>query len=147
MQARDSAHTLDLRTQSVNEASVPLRCVAVIDDEQPVRKSLERLLRSAGLSVRTFSSGADFLDALCEFQPSCVVLDLHMPPPNGFDVLEVLHRSDKNLAVVVISAEHSSHNCTRVHSFGAKRFLAKPVDDAVLLDAVNAAMRTQEQAR
>jgi FixJ family two-component response regulator len=131
----------------MNEVVVPLLCVAVVDDEQPVRKALERLLRSAGFGVRSFASGAAFLDSLCEFQPSCVVLDLHMPPPNGFDVLEILHRSDRNLAVVVISAEHSSHNCTRVSSFGAKSFLAKPVDDSVLLDAVNAAMRAQEQGR
>jgi FixJ family two-component response regulator len=131
----------------MNDASVTLRCVAVVDDEQPVRKALERLLRSAGFAVRTFASGAAFLDSLSEFQPSCVVLDLHMPPPNGFDVLEILHRNDKNLAVVVISAEHSSQYCARVHSFGARSFLAKPVDDALLLEAVDTAMRAQEQGR
>jgi FixJ family two-component response regulator len=75
------------------------------------------------------------------------VLDLHMPPPDGFDVLEMLQRRDKSLAIVVISAEHSSHNCNRVHSFGVKSFLAKPVDDALLLDAVNAAMWALEQGR
>ncbi|MGH8666287.1 MAG: response regulator transcription factor [Burkholderiales bacterium] len=131
----------------MNEAIVSLRCVAVVEDEQPVRKALERLLRSAGFSVRSFDSGAAFLDSLGEFQPSCVVLDLHMPPPNGFDVLEILHRGESNLAIVVISAEHSSHNCTRVRSCGAKSFLAKPVDEALLLDAVETAMRAQGQGQ
>ena len=49
--------------------------------------------------------------------------------------------------VVVISAEHNSHNCARVQSFGANTFLAKPVDDAELIHAVTAAMRAQEQGR
>jgi FixJ family two-component response regulator len=128
----------------MNDVSLRPCCVAVVDDEQPVRKALERLLRSAAFPVRTFASGADFLDSLSEFRPDCVVLDLHMPPPNGFDVLETLQREHKNVAVVVISAEHSSQNCARVHGFGARAFLAKPVDDAVLLEAVHAAVRTQE---
>jgi two-component system response regulator FixJ len=125
---------------------VPLRCVAIVEDEQPVRKALERLFRSAGFAVESFASGAAFLDSLRDSQPSCVVLDLHMPPPNGFDVLETLHRGGINLAIVVISAEYSSQNCTRVRSFGANSFLEKPVDDALLLDAVNTAMRAKEQA-
>jgi two-component system response regulator FixJ len=131
----------------MNEAVATTPCVAVVEDEPPVRKALERLLRASGFAVRSFASGAAFLDALTEFRPSCVVLDLHMPPPNGFDVLEILHRNGKSLAIVVISAEHSSQNCTRVHSFGARSFLAKPVDDTVLLDAVNDAMRAQAQRR
>jgi FixJ family two-component response regulator len=131
----------------MNDVSLKPGCVAVVDDEEPVRKALERLLRSAGFTVKTYPSGAAFLDSLCEYLPDCVVLDLHMPPPSGFDVLEILHRNDKNLPVVVISAEHNSHNCARVQSFGANTFLAKPVDDAELIHAVTAAMRAQEQGR
>jgi FixJ family two-component response regulator len=131
----------------MNDVSLKRCCVAVVDDEEPVRKALERLLRSAGFAVRTFASGAAFLESLCEFLPDCVVLDLHMPPPNGFDVLEILQRSDKTFPIVVISAEHNSHNSARAQSFGTNTFLAKPVDDAELLDAVNAAMRAQEQGR
>jgi two-component system response regulator FixJ len=128
----------------MNEAAATTPCVAVVEDEPPVRKALERLLRASGFAVRSFDSGAAFLDALSEFQPSCVVLDLHMPPPNGFDVLEILHRHGRNLAIVVISAEHSSQNCSRVRSFGARSFLAKPIDDTVLLDAVSNAMQAQK---
>ena len=131
----------------MNAEVVPQPCVAVVEDEEPVRKALERLLRSAGFAVRSFASGAAFLDALCELQPSCVVLDLHMPSPNGFEILEILHRRDASIPIVVISAEHSRHNCARVHGFGVRSFLAKPVDDALLLDVVNAAMQAKEQAR
>ena len=53
-------------------------CIAVVDDQQSVRKALERLLRSAGFVVRCFESGASFLEALEDYEPSCVVLDLHM---------------------------------------------------------------------
>jgi FixJ family two-component response regulator len=128
----------------MNEVGMPRHCVAVVDDEQSVRKALERLFRSAGFAVRSFGSGAAFLDSLLEFEPSCVVLDLHMPPPDGFEVLETLHRGGKALAIVVISAEQSGPNRARALTWGAQTFLAKPVDDVLLLDAVNVAMQAKE---
>lgn len=60
--------------------------VAVVDDEEAVRIALRRLLRSASLSVETFSSGAEFLESVREQQPDCVVPDLHMPHLGGFAV-------------------------------------------------------------
>ncbi len=116
-------------------------CIAVVDDEQSVRTALSRLLRSAGYAVRMFGSGPDFLESLEEFEPSCVVLDLNMPPPNGFDILETLHNAGKGLAIVVISAEDSGHSRARVRPYGARAYLAKPVDEALLLEAVSAAGR------
>jgi FixJ family two-component response regulator len=60
--------------------------IAVVDDEENVRRALERLFRSAGICVETFPSGAEFLEALKTREPDCVVLDLHMPGVNGFEV-------------------------------------------------------------
>lgn len=114
--------------------------IAVVDDEQPVRTALERLLRSAGFAVTCFESGAAFLRSLAEREPSCVVLDLHMPPPNGFEILKVLSRNGRGIPVVAISAEYSAQNCARVIAQGANTLLAKPVDDALLLEAVGTAV-------
>ncbi|PYL51506.1 MAG: response regulator, partial [Verrucomicrobia bacterium] len=50
--------------------------IAVVDDEEPVRKALMRLMRSAGLSVETFASGAEFLKSVDIRLPDCAVLDL-----------------------------------------------------------------------
>jgi len=118
--------------------SVPF--IAVVDDEESVRRALERLLASAGFDVVTFDSGAAFLESLRDRQPGCVVIDLHMPAPNGFEVLETLLREGPQLPIVVISAEHDNHVRERVIARGARTFLAKPVEDNVLLDAVRAAL-------
>jgi FixJ family two-component response regulator len=115
--------------------------IAVVDDEQSVRKALERLMRSAGFSVKVFASGAEFLRSLQERQPDCVVLDLHMPDADGFEVLDALERGGIHLRVVVITADDSPQNRARALSHGAHNYLRKPVDEAMLLDAVHTAIR------
>jgi FixJ family two-component response regulator len=115
--------------------------IAVVDDEQSVRKALERLMRSAGFAVKVFASGAEFLRSLQEREPDCVVLDLHMPDADGFEVLDALERGGIHLRVVVITADDSAQNRARAFSHGAHNYLRKPVDEAMLLDAVQAAIR------
>ena len=115
--------------------------VAVVDEEQSVRAALERLMRSAGLAVTSFSSGTAFLQFLQERTPACVVLDLHMPPLDGFDILEALQRAGTPLAIIVVTADDTPQNRSRAFSHGVCTYLSKPVDEAILLDAVRAAIR------
>ena len=58
--------------------------IAVIDDEEPVRKALGRLLESVGMAVEIFSGGGEFLASLSTHRPDCAVLDLHMPEVTGW---------------------------------------------------------------
>ena len=60
--------------------------VAVVDDEEDVRHSLQRLLRSAGFEVLVYGSGTEFLRHVTDSSPDCVVLDMHMPRLTGLDV-------------------------------------------------------------
>ena len=119
------------------------RRIAVVDDEQSVRKALQRLLRSAGMDVQSYASGADFLEALASNPPDCVVLDLHMPGVNGFEVQERLAETGAPLPVVVITGHDSPEARTRVMASGARGYLTKPVDDRLLLDAISAAVSKQ----
>jgi CheY-like chemotaxis protein len=73
------------------------RRVAVVDDEESVRKALLRLLRSAGMDVQTFASGAEFLESMRSNPPDCLVLDLHMPGVDGFDAQERLGEAATHL--------------------------------------------------
>jgi FixJ family two-component response regulator len=66
------------------------RLIAVMDEEGSVAKALDRLLRSAGLYAETFTSGREFLHSLQDHAPDSVVLDLHMPEADGFEVLSQL---------------------------------------------------------
>jgi len=113
--------------------------VAVVDDEEPVRKALMRLMRSAGLSVETFASGAEFLKSLDTRLPDCVLLDLHMPHMNGFHVQADLARKCAALPVIIITGHDLPLVRERAMAGGASAFLRKPVLDRTLLDAISAA--------
>ena len=113
--------------------------IAVIDDEEPVRKALMRLMRSAGLGVETFGSGAEFLQSLETRQPDCVVLDLHMPHMNGFHVQAHLARKHAAPPVIIITGHDLPQARERAMEGGASAFLRKPVHDRLLLDAISAA--------
>lgn len=114
--------------------------IAVVDDEEPVRKALERLLRSAGMGVATFPSGKEFIDALPSHQTDCLVLDLHMPGINGFEVLAYLAQSSQRLPVIVITGHDTPETRARVQGRNIAAYLLKPVDDCMLLDAIAAAV-------
>lgn len=112
----------------------------MVDDEESVLKALERLIRAAGLGVETFLSGIDFLDAMRTRQADCVVLDLHMPTMNGFEVQARLAQMGMRLPVVVITGHDTPESRARALAGGAASYLLKPVDDNLLLDAIAAAI-------
>ena len=113
--------------------------VAIVDDEEPVRKALMRLMRSVGLSVETFGSGPEFLKSIETRLPDCVVLDLHMPHMNGFNVQALLARKYAALPVIIITGHDLPQARERAMENGASAFLRKPVLDHILLDAISAA--------
>ena len=92
--------------------------VAVVDDEEPVGKTLKRLLSCVNYDVETFPSGAEFLKSLSARRPDCLVLDLHLAGVDGFQVMAWLAESDPSLPVVIMTGHDSDE--TR------KRALASP---------------------
>ena len=118
--------------------------VAIVDDEESVRKALSRLLRAAGFSVETYSSGAEFLRAVEIRLPQCVVLDLRMPHVSGFDVQRALKQANAQVPVVIITGDDSPESRADALRHGAKAYLRKPVDDATLIDAIQTAIRSSQ---
>lgn len=115
--------------------------VAVVDDEESVRRALGRLIRSAGFGVEMYASGVEFMQSLQRHRPDCVVLDLRMPMISGFDVQAALTRSGTGLPVVIITGDDSPGSRERTLRQGACAYLRKPVDDAMLLDAIHSAIQ------
>ena len=113
--------------------------IAVVDDEEPVRKALMRLMCSTGLSVETFASGPEFLKSLETRLPDCVVLDLQMPQMNGFNVQASLAQKCAALPVIIVTGHDFPKARERAMASGASAFLRKPVHDRTLLDAISAA--------
>jgi FixJ family two-component response regulator len=114
--------------------------IAVIDDEEAVRKALRRLLQAAGLAVETFSGGGEFLASLTAHRPDCAVLDLHMPDMTGFDVLKRLAEMSAGVPVVVMTGHDSPDAEECAIRDGAAAYLRKPINDRLLLDTIAAAI-------
>jgi FixJ family two-component response regulator len=120
--------------------------IAVIDDEEPIRRALSRLLRAAALETRTYACGGDFLDSIKDCRFDCAVLDVHMPQVSGFDVLAFLAQIGSKIPVIVITGRDSDETRARAIAAGAVAYLCKPVDEAALLSAVAvAAEREQDE--
>ena len=114
--------------------------VAIVDDDPFVRRALERLLRASGYKVAVFESGEQFLDSLSASRPDCLVLDLHMPKFDGFDVLKALAQELDGIPVVVVTADENPQVAERVKRLGAAVCLRKPVDAGTLLVGISAAL-------
>jgi FixJ family two-component response regulator len=122
----------------------PSPFVAIVDDEEPIRKALKRLMRAANIEAEAFASGADFLDSLAARRPDCVILDLHMPGMSGLHVLQRLQQSGIQLPAIVITAYDEPETRTDCLAAGAAAYLRKPLEDRLLLDAVASAARTRK---
>jgi FixJ family two-component response regulator len=118
----------------------PAPVIAVVDDEETVRRALGRLLEACGFSVETFDSGETFLRSLADHEPDCLILDLHMPRMDGFAVAGQLARRSTRVPVVVITGHDTAESQQRVKSAGIATYLRKPVDENVLIGAVRDAL-------
>jgi FixJ family two-component response regulator len=114
--------------------------IAVVDDEESICKGLERLLRSAGYTAKTFLKGADFLRFIEKERLDCLVLDLNMMPINGFSVMDRLTELGRKLPVIVITGDDNEEIYERAMSKGVAAFLQKPIDGQVLLDTIENAI-------
>jgi len=111
--------------------------VAVVDDEESVRRALIRLLRAANMDAESFASGEAFLESLEKFRPDCVVLDLQMPGLTGRDVQRRLISMQINLPVILITAHDDVVTQQQSLSDGAANYLRKPLRGDVLVRSIN----------
>jgi FixJ family two-component response regulator len=119
----------------------PAPFVVIVDDEEPIRKALKRLLRAANVEAEVFDSGAAFLDSLAGRRPDCLILDLHMPGMTGLHVLRHLKQSGMELPTIVITAHDEPEARTHCLAAGATAYLRKPIESQILLDAVASATK------
>src|SRR5450631_1347546 len=110
--------------------------IAVVDDEEAVRKAMVRLLQAAGHAARAFASGTEFLDSCLADKPDCLMLDLQMPGLSGADVLRALNHAGARFPIVMITAHDSPAARAECLREGAVAYLCKPLDGRVLFDAL-----------
>ena len=117
--------------------------VYVVDDDASAREGVAALIRSAGLTTKTFASAEDFLAAPRPETPSCLVLDVSLPGVSGLDLQQELARSNPHIPIpIVFLTGHGDIPMTvRALKAGAANFLTKPVDDDDLLNAIHQCMK------
>ncbi len=121
--------------------------VYVVDDEPAVRKSLWRVLRSAGFDVVAFGAPDEFLRAIDADASGCAILDVAMPGLDGLALQQALAARCVDLAVVFLTGHGDIPKSVRAMKGGASDFLTKPVDDQTLLSAVRQALARSRAAR
>ena len=117
--------------------------VAIVDDEEPIRKALRRLLRASGIEAESYASGQEFLDAAAAQRPDCLVLDLHMPGMSGLQLLRTLQSGKQRVPTVMITAHDEPETREQCMAAGACAYLRKPLEDRLLLNAISAAIRSR----
>ena len=114
--------------------------ISIVDDDISVRKSLDRLIRSAGLEVRVFASAEEFLSSA--HKAACLVLDVRLPGMSGIDLLHHLAAHKRSVPVIFITAHGSDEGArSAAASDWTVAYLIKPFGGDELLDAVNAALK------
>ena len=126
----------------------PTAMVFVIDDDQSMRKSLERLLDAARHKVELFKSASEFLSRSAHPGPSCVIVDVRMPGLNGIDFQKVLIEHGQQEQLIFITGHGNVPMCAEAMKAGAVDFLPKPFKHKELLESVERALtRSVEQRR
>jgi FixJ family two-component response regulator len=104
----------------------------VVDDDEAMRLSLARLLRSANWNVETFASGSEFLQRAPLSGRGCILLDVKMPGMDGLDLYESMADAGISLPVIFLSGNSDIPTSVRAMKQGAVDFLVKPVEEEVL---------------
>lgn len=114
--------------------------VVVVDDDEDIRKSLRRLLGSAGFDVKTFASAEGFRESMPEQVCACLILDVRMPGESGIDLHQQLIQDEHAIATVFISAHEDELLRARRETSQVVNYLRKPFDPDELLSAVQKAV-------
>jgi two-component system, LuxR family, response regulator FixJ len=121
------------------------RTVYVLDDDDAVLRSLERLLNSVNFEPITFNRPEVFLAAAQTFKSGCVLLDVRLPGISGLEVQARLHKMRDDLPVIVMTGEGDIQIAVRAMKGGAADFLEKPYSDHTLLRAIDAAFEKEHR--
>jgi len=119
--------------------------VFVVDDDPSVRKSLARLITTAGYEVEAFASAREFLARPLSEGPCCLVLDVRMPGLTGLALQEALATAGHHLSIVFITGYGDVPTTVKAMTGGAVDVLTKPVNDRTLLSAIERAMTRARQ--
>jgi len=110
--------------------------VLIVDDEPDAVELLGEFLRGKGYEVLTAGSGAEALQRVKEDRPHLILLDIRMPGMDGFEVLRQVREMDREVGVIMVTAENEEAVGRRALQLGAFDYIVKPVDLKYLENSV-----------
>jgi FixJ family two-component response regulator len=114
--------------------------VAIVDDDDLMRSSLQGLLKAVGLPAQAFASAEDFLKSGQQHETACLIADIRMPGISGLELQARLNAERCRIPIIFITAHGDEKMRMQALRAGAVEFLAKPFDDEVLIESVRAAL-------
>jgi DNA-binding NtrC family response regulator len=121
--------------------------IYVVDDDVSVREGVGRLIRSAGLKVKTFPTAHEIIASLEQELPSCLVLDVQLPDINGFELQQQLAKKNLQVPIIFLTGYGDIPLSVRAMKAGAIEFLTKPFRDEELLNAIYQAIERGGELR
>jgi two-component system response regulator FixJ len=119
--------------------------VYVVDDDRDVRRSLSFMLGAAEIKSHPYGSGSDFLEALADLEPGCILLDIRMPHMDGFHVMAALTERNIDWPVIVMTGHGEVPTAVRAMKAGAVDFIEKPFSEQALLTCFEQAFTLLEE--
>ena len=114
--------------------------IAIVDDEEAVRRALVRLLRAARIDAQAFASGEAFLNSLKIREPDCLVLDLQMAGLTGRDLQSLLGGARARFPIIIMTAHDGREVREQCIADGAVAYLRKPLRADILIASIEAAI-------
>lgn len=115
--------------------------LAVVDDDESVRESLQGLLASLGHTVETFRSAEEFLASGGAARADCLILDVRMPGMSGPELQQTLAARREEVPIVFITSYGYEDVRRRIRSGRGVSYLNKPFSEKALLEAIREVMR------
>ena len=118
--------------------------IAVIDDDESVRRSTRLLIESFGFRSATCESAESFLNSVHLADSSCLIVDVQMQGMNGLELQSELAAAGSRIPIIFITAHDDKESRRRAMRAGAVAFLAKPFTDEQLLQTIHSALRRKK---
>lgn len=132
----------NLRSQEADTDAVPKtndtpKRILLVEDNDLNRQMLHDYIVACGYQVFSLGGGSGFFEALAEFQPQIILLDLKLPDIDGYTLLQQLHQSPWGyIPVIIVSAFAFKADQQRAFDLGARRYFVKPVTLSKLKQAI-----------
>jgi FixJ family two-component response regulator len=124
------------------EAAMSNTLISIVEDDQPFRESMRKLMKALGYAVEVFPSAADFLSSPLLTATACLVTDVQMPGMSGLELHRHLVDAGYAIPTIVVTAYPDDVVRRSALNDGVLCYLSKPLDDEHLERCLRSALKS-----